>query len=651
MTDQEGKLDTSPYYRNYSYTLTNQIIDGKHTIQLISTDKDGKTFQTKAYTIYGYTAVEPSFTRYPASKNVKILSNPSSQTGTLLSLKDKLTVIGTFGTNLYYVYLNGDTDSTGYVNRNEVVSEQVIDWSTVSLDVLTWQKTSNPDHRYEQYATSNSYGIDLKWFVNTALPGNYGYNLYLVPIENGNTYFRTVKLNDSIIYGDKYTINSGKLDAVFPSNSLEETAEVYLRVDLVHSWTGEVKLSAFSTDFCTILSRIEADKIRDSVYTAAKRISGPHDLLYKGSATVDGQTFTCRTVKQVTGIGKYYSSNTGDLKDVYLTPITQGALLAESIMDQVARTKLEPEPDINKTVKTALSWIGFDLDVMLQLEKNDKNAALEMLQYNKKLASRSDIADSSLDEFYNKYFEKLKLINNTQDVKFVVSSTKTGLKAANLVTSVLRDYLTYRSVKSSDVEIYIKMFEQSENSAMKNAANYLKVMTGGDQELFGYLLKGYGLNAAKDWAFESVYKVAMSVIPVEFQLEIKGLTLANNLLFNTNKVLEKAYELEVLSEQCEEAKNFMIDYYSTFKNEPVKYYDEMVNRVDVYLSLLQVEMEKFNEFASENEEGAIAKLRNWIAGKEVTQVNVENSMRIYEFLIDNALEQCHAVWVTPFKKT
>ena len=184
---------------------------------------------------------------------------------------------------------------------------------------------------------------------------------------------------------------------------------------------------------------------------------------------------------------------------------------------------------------------------------------------------------------------------------------------------------------------------------MKYAAGYLEAMTGGNRTLFGYLLKGYGLNAAKDWAFDGVYKAAMNAIPVEFKLAIKGATLVNNFAFNTNKVLEKGYELEVLSEQCEEAKKSMILYYSTFKSDPVRYYDDLVNRVDVYLSLLRLEIQKFNEFASENEKGAVAKLRNWIEGRDIPQIDVENQMWIYEFTVESALEQAYAVWVSPFR--
>lgn len=647
LTKAEGTEDTRNYRMNYSCVLSNSISEGTHKYQFVATDKDGNTYTTKKYTIYGYSGLNPTLTRYPATKTVDFSNTPTSQNGSTLSLTDKLTIIGTFGT-LYYGYRNGDSSAAGYVMQSEVVSEQVIDWDMVSLNVMTWQKTNNPNNYYEQYVVSNPYNITLNWVLNTTLPSHYGFNLYLVPEINNPSYFQTVKLNNAVTYGNAFTISSQKFESVYKVLTSDQVADVRLKVDLVDSRTGEIKLSALSSNYCTIFHSVESNRILGNVYTALTAIGAPHDLLFKGTATIDGKTFTCRTVKEVTGIGKIYSTVTGDLKDVNLTPVTQGALLAESIMDQISRTK--PEPTLNTSmIETALSWIGFDLDIMLQLENQDASVALDMLQGSKALARRYDIDDSSLDEFYNKYFQKLKKISETQNANLVVSATKTGLKAANLVTNVLRDYFTFSSVKRSDVQIYINLFRQSNNSAMKNAADYLETMTGGNMALFGYLLKGYGLNAAKDWVFDGVYEAAMKAIPVEFKLAIKGATLVNNFTFNSNKVLEKGYELEVLSEQCEEAKRTMILYYSTFKSDPVKYYDEMVNRVNVYLSLLRLEIQKFNEFASENEKGAVAKLRNWIAGKDIPQLDVENTMLVYESTIKSALEQTYAVWVSPFK--
>lgn len=639
LTKNEGTLTSSTYYRNYSYVMPMDLDEGMHTYQFIATDKDGKEYATKLYQMYAYTSITPAQTVYPNSKSVEFKKKPADKNGTVLALDDKLTVMGNCGS---YFYCKKGDENVGFVAKAETGNEQIVDWASVELSVLS---LANEDEALKIYALPDAYNVTFKWLSNMTLPSCYGYNAYLVPAAGSDGH--TVKLNDMYVNGNELTVKTHKI-ATFYDTDEWHSNNLYalLQVDIVDMRNNTVMKSATSKGECAILTYANCFDVMQEYQKWIQRTVANHDIIYCGNATVDGVQYTSRTIKEVTGIGKLYSATTGDIGDVPLTSVTQGALMAEAIMKDIASTRHISVIDLS-SFKKLLDVIGFDMNAIEAVEKHRKNMYRDLLNLYTLLDKDHEHGGEieKMCKEWEKMFDQYAAVHKFNKV---FNEVKKGLEPAIAMASFLEEYFTYRSVRRSDVQVYIDQFKGSEVPALEKAADYLAAMTENDMSLLGYLLRAYGFNAGKDWAFTAAYETVMNALPLQFRSAIKGATLVNNFFFNTKETLEKAYEVDVLSQQCEVARREFEDYYKTFESDPAKYYHDMISRQNVYMSLLEIELNAFNEFASTNDQGAVGKLINAMLGKTTPQINVPVIISLYENGLNEQLNAVYATWIAPY---
>lgn len=650
----EGNL-YNEWHRDFQYTDLTAINDGRYVYKFVSTDKDGYVRPTSEYEMFGYTPVSP-ITKYAKTKYVKLYKNPNGGEIKTLSLDDEITVIGTYQNNMYYVYLNGDNSALGFVYQNQVQNEQVIDWSKERLTVISGQKVNGEEA--EIYLFNGSYSPTFVWKLSRELPKNMGYNIRLIPTEkngNGAVYLKEVQLNTSKIASSQYEVPSEKINTMFLNVDQVFAAYVKLHVDLVDV-NGNVVKAADSDEFL-IFHNSEAEWILERISYNAKLAGYCHEILYTGKYELgDVKVNTGTTIKDVTNVGYWYSLVTDDIASVPATDIEKAAILAEAIMNEEASANppqmFSSASSIISELKKVCGWLGFTPGMVAAMDELEEQIASDYLYYGRVFLGQIGGHDEEIEKEYEEWLTKAMNASDSSKLSDYFGKASDILSVAKDFLSMLQDYFKFRSVSRNNVQPYIDAFRSintNQGNVYRYAADFLEIMTEGDQYLLTYISSGYCFTKGKDFLCSTGYKFVINLLPPDWKIAVKfGISagkMANNALFNTKNTLEKAYHLLMFSEQTEivyrEMLKMAYELEEKSRTDMEKAYNDLRNKVNAYFKMLEFELKAFNDFADENSKGIVAKAM----GMNSYQIDVNSQISWTSWGINYFLDCYYLKWV------
>ena len=615
--DTYSTINQSTYRRIFKYSQMAGVTEGYHDFKFVSTDRDGVTME-RHFKFYAYTPDNNNLLRYPGSNDLHLRKTPVSaaNAGDKLLLSDQLSIIGTYGSNLYYVsYSNGK----GYIAVSDVVSEQIIDWSTYSLTITKWP-TSNPSGN-TMYVVPTPYNISIGWSLNNALPANMGYNAYVYcnpyDLNPGVNKPDGWKINNTPITSSSTNLSTSILNEMLKATSQERTADVlsvHLRVDVVDTRTGEVKISVNTEEdkqYLWISDRL--DTVRQNLDQFANLTVMFHDMLYKGKYQDKyGVTQKGYSYEFAINFSKIYTVGVGDLKDLKELPSTRGALIAETVMKEVSKGKAIKRVS-SSDFKQLLGFVGFDAQLLDAIY-----ADYAQLATSNWLNGNSGEANANFTIFKNACKEQCDVSKFKKNFSFV----KDAIDVEIMITNMLYDYIDFSAVSRSDVQAYIDSFNAAYNYSvqdpnilvadysLKCAAGFLTMMTAGKEQLGLYLGLAYGSNYAKEKLIDFGYKMVESFVP-GYKVMTSGVKQVAN-IFNASKIFCAGYELQAIGSSTETARTAYINYIDTFFRDPVKNYREYEKRRNAFLDLFRLELEKFNALLKQINNSEANKFIMWV---------------------------------------
>ena len=301
--ENNSAVNNTIYRRTFTHEISGGVSEGYHLFKFVSVDGDGVT-STKSFPFYAYTPLTNTLTKYPASKNVYVRTNPSdaNTSGTLLNLSDKITVLGTYGTALYYVTV-GDSIS-GFVSMNEVVNNEIIEWSTYQLSILSWTKFGDS---ITWLVLDMPYNITISWKLNKPLPDGTSYKIYLV----GDSGDIKLPLNYTTLTNTQYTFASSTLNNLLNMDARDNMI-VQPLVEIIDS-NNTVMLSVTTAEddwrYVARESMLEYENSMLSLGYQATVLY--HDAVYRGYYYVGNTKYSGDCSRIGTLISKVYTVGVG----------------------------------------------------------------------------------------------------------------------------------------------------------------------------------------------------------------------------------------------------------------------------------------------------------------------------------------------------
>jgi hypothetical protein len=183
------------------------------------------------------------------------------------------------------------------------------------------------------------------------------------------------------------------------------------------------------------------------------------------------------------------------------------------------------------------------------------------------------------------------------------------------------------------------------------AAFDLYCMTHDDTSRISYIGTSYGLKKylSASALFKLGYEAAEKMVPTEIKYAIKIGRAISNFGFNTDDMLNAAYELFVVSEILERYKPGLSTELERCKEGPVQYYDSLSDALEAFMILFRIEQIKVGKLTEEAQVGAWHEFWRTMKGEEKMEYDGKEIADLCQSSIDSSLELFNAIWVLPYK--
>ena len=635
--------DTATTRLHFNGTIKS-VEEGAHTYKVVSTNVDGAK-NTVTKTIYVYTPDDQKLVRYPKSGTVYLLKNPitSGTADRKLALSDKLTILGTYG-NLYYAEtVHNKKYIKGYVQKNLTAETEQIDWNAYTLTVVSWPDSSPAKQDlldgYVDYAVqlTKDYEISVSWDITPDIPPYAGFRVLLEPTAEAVQWgWKTIDLTDSRGYvtgATTLTFKASELAAGCKDQYNANSGDYKLKIEIVDTRNDQTQKTAISKGYRTLGTSAVTNQAFEYYNVQFRYAKSAHE------ATMD--------ILELKNMSSVYAFVTGKWDDMHLTFLSRGALIADQIMEKLAKNKVKDGVSVSE-IKQIMSLAKFDLEIIQQFE--EKAEELARARY---WSSRQTSWVFQLDrEEDDKYFEELEkaTINKgtTEGYLEIMSGITKVMDVVDTFKSLIKSYYTYRSVSADDVKGYIDVFRSSGDETLRFAADCLEAMTYNDACLIAYLGAEWGFNHLASAAEGRAYDAIVGALPVSWKFAIQGASLVNDLFLNTSSTIKVALDYAVVYETMGQYVQEMEKVKTQFANDPVKYYELLKSKQDVFLMTLKLELGYLEELCKSINESNWQKFWNFIDEKNEIKFEGEESYKTFETSLNDALQKCYAISVGPF---
>ena len=339
----------------------------------------------------------------------------------------------------------------------------------------------------------HEYMFEIDWQLHRKPVENGGYNVYLVDMSNPENTF---KLNDTYVTDTTLRCSSAVLPEIMGEYDI---INVYVRVDYVDMATGQVICTDMTSGDCfkCICTRDQLQYYVDSLELGYQAVVLMHDILYSGKYQIGDQTYHNDMNRVFYVTAELYKTISGDLEELQLLPPARGALMAKSVMEQLASTKDQKALE-RKDILQVLEIAGFDMELIRQADAQD---AWKAWQAYMQMYDAVGTQALTHDAFYE-YLNRLIVSQKTEIYSTMFEQTELLVDVLDILLDVCQEYCSYQSVSREDVQPYIDAFSDLGDSSMDYAAQYLKDMTKDSRSQIQFLLITHGCQCTADFAVD-----------------------------------------------------------------------------------------------------------------------------------------------------
>lgn len=371
--------------------------------------------------------------------------------------------------------------------------------------------------------------------------------------------------------------------------------------------TSEAARASNPVEYESIMSQIDSD--------ATQLMRLQQFFTKDGYVGEDGKIYKC-DIEKITdnAISNAYQAWFGDSLNAAGKSISMvyNTAVAEAIMTENASASYKTAS--LDDFKTFLSFFGLEEDIISNICAFDTKELDFILR---------DAGPDAMADYFNTAVKENKL-----DQLEVFKGVKEGIKIGSLLTSAWKKYLTYSSVDHEKIKTIAEELRDSGNTDLYYVADTLEAMNS-KETLMAYLaishtgdyMAGVLTKAGKKAIVESVTNLTAKcpqafAFVVGMKIGAKTGTFVNNFLFNTDKTQVKANELKWRMDAAEKYESTYEKTYAAFKNDPVKYYDEFVEKTKTYKELIQIVYDGWADFVGAVEDAGWNKFVRFWTGDE-----------------------------------
>ena len=498
------------------------------------------------------------------------------------------------------------------------------------------------------------YMFEIGWQLNHEPIAGRGFNVYLVDMSDPEN---TLRLNDACVTDTTFRCSSAVLPEILGEYDI---INVYVRVDYVDMATGQVICTDMTSGDCFryICTRNQLKHYVDSLQLGYQAVVLMHDILYSGQYQIGDQTYHNDMNRVFYVTAELYKTISGDLEELQLLPQARGALMAKSVMEQLASTKDQTAIE-RKDILQVLEIAGFDMELIRQADAQDARKAWQAYMQMYDAVGTQALTH---DAFYE-YLNKLIVSQKTEIYSTMFEQTELLVDVLDILLDVCQEYCSYQSVTREDVQPYIDAFSDLGDSSMDYAAQYLKDMTKDSRSQIQFLLITHGCQCTADFAVDKAYEaLTAAVLGSKWKLFVDGTNLVANLSFNAADGFSAQIELMTTVQMAHPIRKKLADSFSglignqvgSYEQYMKDYYQPFVELKDRMLAMTSLEFEKYaavRETALESPVGGVViSVADFLSGKEedIRDKPAEEYLKEVKAYIEPALTQYYQVFIEPY---
>ena len=396
----------------------------------------------------------------------------------------------------------------------------------------------------------------------------------------------------------------------------------------------------------------------DSLELGYQAVVLMHDILYSGQYQIGDQTYHNDMNRVFYVTAELYKTISGDLEELQLLPQARGALMAKSVMEQLASTKEQTAID-RRDILQVLEIAGFDMELIRQADAQDAQKAWQAyMQIYDAVGTKA----LTHDAFYE-YLNKLIVSQKTEIYSTMFEQTDLLVDVLDILLDVFQEYCSYQSVTREDVQPYIDAFSALGDSSMEYAAQYLKDMTKDSRSQIRFLLITHGCQCTADFAADKAYEtLTTAVLGPKWKLFVDGTNIVANLSVNAGDGFSAQIDLMTTVQMAHPIRKKLADSFNKLIGNQVDSYEQymkdcyqpFVELKDSMLAMTALEFEKYaavREKAMESPVGSVViHAIDFLSGKEedIRDKPAEEYLEDVKAYIEPALTQYHQIFIEPY---